>query len=148
MDRTKRPRISRARPIDRVAGITAAAAILCFATRSPVGAQPPAPAVDCAGIENPAERLACYDSAQRTPQVPQAAAAPPDNAAVVIVAVRQRQGRNTLFTTEQGQTWVQVDFEQNYFPPPPFSAEIRPGRLGSFFLVPARGTAVRVRLRE
>ena len=113
---------------------------------SPLAAQPSPER--CALIGPATERLACYDSAQRTPQVPQAAAAPPDNAAVVIVAVRQRQGRNTLFTTEQGQTWVQVDFEQNYFPPPPFSAEIRPGRLGSFFLVPARGTAVRVRLRE
>ncbi len=129
----------------------AATALLCVAAVSPATGEPPtANPADCAAIENDAERLACYDDAQRRPAdaAAESADAPPQNVAIVVVAVRQRQGLNTLFTTAQGQTWAQVDFEQNYFPQPPFSAEIRPGRLGSFFLVPTRGTAVRVRLRD
>lgn len=149
--------------------LAAAAAALSLAGSAPAGAQEPAPQQrECARIENDAERLACYDRALRdspapAPEPAAAAPTPPSPAAVtalsaeretvpstevVVVSLRQRPGLNTLFTTEQGEVWAQVGFEQSYFPPPPFAAQIKPGRLGSFFLVPEEGTAVRIRRRN
>jgi hypothetical protein len=146
--------------------LTAALTTLYLTGMAPAAAQDSTSGdPECALIENDAERLACYDRERRAPadvatessiavppRPPAARSAgsdaEPPSVAVVIVAVRQRPGLNTLFTTEEGQIWAQLDFEQSYFPRPPFSAEIRPGKLGSFFLVPTRGTAVRVRRRQ
>lgn len=77
------------------------------------------------------------------------AGAPADEAivAVVVVGLRALPGRETTFTTEDGVTWVQTDSQRLIgLPDTPFPAEIRPGAMGSYFLVPAeRGRAVRVR---
>jgi hypothetical protein len=55
-------------------------------------------------------------------------------------------GRNATFTTEDGQIWVQTDGQSTNFPDVPFAAEIKPGAMGSSFLVPKdRARAVRVR---
>ncbi len=123
-------------------------------------------AVPCAAIENDADRLACYDEALR-PAAPAPSAAPAPAAAraapaapragapaddrsvpIVVVAMRALPGREATFTTEDGAAWVQIDNQRLAgFPATPFAAEIRPGSMGSNFLVPKeRGRAIRVRL--
>lgn len=65
---------------------------------------------------------------------------------IVVVGIRALPGRGATFTTEDGQIWVQTDSQSNNFPDVPFAAEIKPGAMGSSFLVPKdRGRAVRVR---
>ena len=66
---------------------------------------------------------------------------------IVIVGMRTLPGRETTFTAEDGGIWIQTDSQRVVgLPEPPFEAEIRPGAIGSSFLVPKeRGRAVRVR---
>jgi hypothetical protein len=130
----------------------------------------------CTAIADDAERLACYDKALRPAAAspderrqerrvresaaPAPAAAPPAPAApradgpadegivpVVVVGMRALPGREATFTTEDGVAWVQTDSQRLVgLPATPFTAEIRPGAMGSYFLVPTeRGRAVRVR---
>jgi hypothetical protein len=54
---------------------------------------------------------------------------------IVIVQVRALPGRAATFVTDTGDTWVQTD-SQRVLPKPPFKAEIKPGSISSFFLVP------------
>ena len=79
----------------------------------------------------------------------QRASVPADAAIVpvVVVGMRALPGRETTFTTEDGVAWVQTDSQRLAgLPDMPFAAEIRPGAMGSYFLVPTeRGRAVRVR---
>lgn len=66
---------------------------------------------------------------------------------LVIVDVRALPGRETMFTTDDGTTWVQTDSQRLFgLPDPPFDAELKPGAMGSHFLVPEdRARAIRVR---
>lgn len=65
---------------------------------------------------------------------------------IVVVGIRALPGRGATFTTEDGQIWLQTDSQTTNFPDVPFAAEIKPGAMGSSFLVPKdRGRAVRVR---
>jgi hypothetical protein len=66
---------------------------------------------------------------------------------IVIVGVRALPGRETTFTAQDGTAWVQTDSQRVAgLPETPFDAEIKPGAMGSKFLVPKdRGRAVRVR---
>jgi hypothetical protein len=128
-------------------------------------------APQCAAIENDAERLACYDRALRaaapaTPAAPAAHTAPataPSTAApaptesadarddrtipLVIVSVTSHPGRQTIFTAEDGATYVQTDAQRVMgLPKTPFEAELKPGSMGSYFLAPKdRSRAIRVR---
>lgn len=69
---------------------------------------------------------------------------------IVVVSVRSLPGRETSFTTKDGATWVQTDSQRIYgLPDPPFDAELKPGAVGSTFLVPKTGSrAIRVKLVE
>jgi hypothetical protein len=92
-------------------------------------------------------------AAPSAPAAPEAAAAGRNNddkdriVPIVIVGVRALPGRETTFTAEDGGIWIQTDSQRIVgLPEPPFEAEIRPGAIGSSFLVPKeRGRAVRVR---
>ena len=66
---------------------------------------------------------------------------------IVVVGVRALQGRETTFTTKDGGVWVQIDSQRIVgLPETPFDAEIKPGAMGSQFLVPKGGArAIRVR---
>jgi hypothetical protein len=66
---------------------------------------------------------------------------------IVIVGVRTLQGRETTFTTDDGVSWVQTDSQRLFgLPEAPFDAELKPGAMGSYFLVPKdRARAIRVR---
>jgi hypothetical protein len=66
---------------------------------------------------------------------------------IVIVSMRALPGREATFTAEDGTSWVQTDGQRLIgLPDPPFAAELKPGTMGSVFLVPAeRGRAIRVR---
>jgi len=100
------------------------------------------------------ERRVRESAAPAPAAVPPAPAAPRAGAPaevaivpVVVVGMRALPGRETTFTTEDGVAWVQTDSQQLVgLPATPFTAEIRPGAMGSYFLVPTeRGRAVRVR---
>jgi hypothetical protein len=72
------------------------------------------------------------------------------NVPIVVVSVRSLPGRETSFTTKDGATWVQTDSQRIYgLPDTPFDAELKPGAVGSTFLVPKTGgRAIRVKLVE
>ena len=67
--------------------------------------------------------------------------------AIVVVGVRTLAGRETAFTAQDGTTWVQTDSQRVIgLPDTPFDAVLKPGAMGSKFLVPkdgARGIRVR-----
>jgi len=54
---------------------------------------------------------------------------------IVIVQIRSLPGRGATFVTDKGETWVQTD-AQRQWPDVPFKAAIKPGSMGSVFLVP------------
>jgi hypothetical protein len=86
--------------------------------------------------------------ARAAPAAPGAGAAAGDSiVSVVVVGMRALPGRETTFTTNDGAIWVQTDGQRLVsMPDTPFNAEIRPGAMGSYFLVPnERGRAIRVR---
>ena len=87
------------------------------------------------------------DAPARSPSAPAAGArGEPERIPVVVVALREIPGRNVVFTTDDGNVWIQTDGRSNYYPNVPFQAELRPGAMSSHFLVPnERGRAVRVR---
>ena len=58
------------------------------------------------------------------------------------------QGRPAEFLTATGQVWIQTDSQRTALPKTPFNAELKPGAMGSTFLVPTDRRAIRVRLRE
>jgi hypothetical protein len=66
---------------------------------------------------------------------------------IVVVGVRTLQGRETTFTAQDGGVWVQTDSQRIVgLPDTPFDAELKPGLMGSKFLVPKDGArAIRVR---
>jgi hypothetical protein len=131
--------------------------------RAAANALVPAPATPATRDEQRAS--GSIERAARTPRptaapAPQAADAPPhppsapaagargepERIPVVVVALREIPGRNVVFTTDDGNVWIQTDGRSNYYPNVPFQAELRPGAMSSHFLVPnERGRAVRVR---
>jgi hypothetical protein len=66
---------------------------------------------------------------------------------IVIVGTRALPGRETTFILADGTSWVQNDSQRiTGLPDTPFEAELKPGAVGSYFLVPKeRGRAIRVR---
>jgi hypothetical protein len=110
-------------------------------------ARPSAP-----GNEPRRERRARESTAPATP-APSAASNAVDGEArtVVVVGMRGLPGRETTFTTDDGARWVQTDSQRvTGLPEPPFGAEIKPGAMGSYFLIANdHARAIRVRaLRE
>jgi hypothetical protein len=65
---------------------------------------------------------------------------------IVVVNVRALPGRETTFTDRDGTRWVQTDSQRIVnLPDAPFDANLKRGAMGSFFLVPEEGRAIRVR---
>jgi hypothetical protein len=115
----------------------------------PAAAQPPRQAETG---ERPQERRMRESTAPAARPAPAAPAAARDDdgegiVPLVIVGVRALPGRETTFTTADGTSWVQTDSQRIIgLPDPPFDAELKPGAMGSHFLVPAnRARAIRVR---
>ena len=144
----------------RLGSWAAVALAACAALHAPRAAAQAQNAGRCTAIDNDAERLACYDRALRpapatrrerevresTASAPPAAPAPrrapeatkeqaSDIVPIVIVQIRALPGRAATFVTDQGDTWVQTD-TQRQLPDVPFKAAIKPGSMGSAFLVP------------
>jgi hypothetical protein len=130
--------------------------LACYdrALRTP-SAPAPAPAAPAAAA--PAPTAPAPTVPATPPTAPAQASAPPAAPAdgddddrivpIVIVGVRALPGREAIFTTEDGATWVQTDSQRvGNLPKTPFAAELKPGRMGSHFLVPKEhGRAIRVR---
>ncbi len=118
------------------------------AAPTPAAPVPPAPAAQSPAAQPPAPQPPAA-------QNPAAAAAPRTaptderDAAIeiVIVGVRALPGREARFTAQDGTSWVQTDSQRIIgLPDTPFEAELKPGAMGSLFLVPpGRGRAIRVR---
>jgi hypothetical protein len=119
---------------------------------APAGAAPSAPPP----AETPRrERTVRESAAPAAPAAPAARAAGASGderdgnriVPIVIVGMRGLPGRETIFTTQDGTNWVQTDTQRIAgLPEPPFEAELKPGSLGSYFLVPKdHGRAIRVR---
>ena len=117
------------------------------ATQSPVQAsEPAARSVPRATTAPRAADAPIAPTAARGPVAGDVADAQPGPAAIVVVAIREMQGQNVMFTTDQGQVWIQTDGRRNYYPEVPFGAEIRSGTMNSYFLIPNdRGRSIRVR---
>jgi hypothetical protein len=65
---------------------------------------------------------------------------------IVVVNVRALPGREATFTDRDGTRWVQTDSQRIInLPDAPFDANLKRGAMGSFFLVPEEGRAIRVR---
>ena len=65
---------------------------------------------------------------------------------IVVVDVRALPNRGATFTTDSGEIWIQTDSRDARLPDAPFDAQIKPGAMSSYFLVPKNGgRAVRVR---
>lgn len=114
---------------------------------APTPAAPPgqAPAAQAPATQAPAARTPPAAPGAQTPTAPREDG---DEAIpIVIVGVRTLAGRETTFTAQDGATWVQTDSQRIVgLPETPFEAELKPGAMGSRFLVPmGRGRAIRVR---
>jgi hypothetical protein len=138
----------RATPAPAASAPPAAAA----ATRSPAAPTPAAPAEESRRErrirESAAAAAAPPPAAPAAPAAPSAGAAQADAAVpIVVVGVRTLPGRETSFTADNGVVWLQTDSQRLVnMPDTPFDAEIKPGAMGSYFLVPKeRGRAIRVR---
>jgi hypothetical protein len=137
---------------------------------APAGVAPspspsPAPAASAAAAPPAAATPAAASAAAASSTPPPAAAAPtatapaaaaPATAApaenqkdaevpIVVVSISELRGGDARFSTKDGQLWIQTDGRRNVYPTVPFDAVIRPGAMGSAFLVPPSGRGVRVR---
>jgi hypothetical protein len=126
---------------------------------APTAQTPTAPPAQSASVNAssataaPAPAAAATPPPQQTPQQQTPQQQTPQQSAdkesipLVIVGVRTLQGRETIFTTQDGATWVQNDSQRIVgLPAAPFDAELKRGAIGSQFLVPKNGgRAIRVR---
>jgi len=105
-----------------------------------------APAAQSPAPQSPAPQSPAPQSAAAQ-STPAQQAADKESVPLVVVGVRTLQGRETIFTTKDGATWVQNDSQRIVgLPDPPFDAELKRGAMGSRFLVPKNGArAIRVR---
>jgi hypothetical protein len=104
-------------------------------TRVATAAAPPAPPQPAPAAANErSSRRAAHESSQ-------------DEVigTVVIAEVRTFTGRPSTFITDSGEVWTQIDTQRTTLPKTPFSATLKPGAMGSVFLVPEnRNRAIRV----
>lgn len=122
---------------------------------APPSAEATAPAAAASEVAARQPREIRGSTAPSAPPAPVASAAPaagssdPQNQIIpiIIVGTRALPGRETTFLLADGTSWVQTDSQRvNGLPEPPFDAELKPGAIGSYFLVPKeRGRAIRVR---
>jgi hypothetical protein len=118
-------------------------------TPRPAVAPAPAPPAAPAAAPAPAPSVAAPDA--RAAEARERTGSPNEREPfpIVVVALRRLDGRLS-FITDGGEIWVQTDGRNAVLPDPPFAAEIKPGSMGSKFLVPANvSRAIRVvRRRE
>lgn len=112
------------------------------------------PRIDCRLIEDDGERLRCYDEREDSCASGQASdqaqgqkhnsALPVERIAVTIVDVKEGESRTRYFYTDDGQIWRQTG-RGSWSLSVPFQAELKPGSLGSFFIVTEGGKSARVK---
>jgi hypothetical protein len=69
-----------------------------------------------------------------------------ESRSVTIQSIRKSLAGKFIYTTDDGQVWVQVDSRNIRYAEPPFAAEIRTASMGSFLLKPVSGgVSVKVR---
>jgi hypothetical protein len=143
--------------------------LLLLALALPVAAQPAGHA--CAGVANPAERLACYDRAfPPSPEVIEAASeqaqaefgldkpkdalrnpgqtpgqVDPDRIDSRVTGVSRGGDGQRVFTLENGQVWIQTDVRGSGHVQAGDTVQVRKAILGGYQLVMQNGVSVRVR---
>jgi hypothetical protein len=140
------PAAPAARPSASPAAPAQAAAAPAQAAAAPAAIAAPA----ATEVAPRGERTVRQSAAPAAPAAPVAGAATTTNDVIpiVIVGVRTLPGRETIFTAEDGATWVQSDSQQIMgLPDAPFEAEIQPGAMGSRFLRP-KDFPRRIRVRS
>jgi hypothetical protein len=123
-----------------------AASVAVPAAAAPAATAAPAPTE----VAPAGERAVRQSAAPAAPAAPVAGAATSTDSVIpiVIVGVRTLPGRETIFTAQDGATWVQSDSQQIVgLPDAPFEAEIQPGAMGSRFLRP-KDFPRRIRVRS
>jgi hypothetical protein len=117
------------------------------AAAAPTGAAV-APAAAAASTTAPAAVTPPPAVASVPAAAPANAPAADETITVVIADVKLVQGRPVTFTTADGTVWVQNDSQTiRNVPETPFDAELKPGALGSRFLLPkGQSRSIRVRL--
>ena len=123
-----------------------ASAPVTSAAQAPIAPVAAAPAAAASASAPPTAGVAA--SPPSAPAAPSATASDPAPIAIVVVGIREIRGGDSRFTTEDGQIWIQTDGRRNVYPATPFPAQIKPGAMGSAFLVPENGRGVRVRRGE
>jgi hypothetical protein len=121
--------------------------LLPFCTAVPAAAPHP-----CTGIQDDAERLACYDRTFGTPAEPKPLADPPAKAPEPIpekfsAAVSNIEWRNGVFvvTLDNGQVWIQSERDSRVQIEAGETVSIRKASLGSFILSSKQGIGARVK---
>ncbi len=120
---------------------------------APPAAPPAAPATPAAAVGEPRRERQVRESAAPAARTAPAAPAAGRSEAeqiipIVIVGVRALPGRETTFTADDGTAWVQTDSQRvTGLPEPPFDAQIKPGVMGSYFLV-AEDSVRAIRVRQ
>jgi hypothetical protein len=124
------------------------------ATPPPATEAPPRDAPPAVTATPPRSERRIRESTAPTARAAPAAPSAGGNAAeaqqvipIVVVNIRALPGRETTFTAEDGTSWRQTDSQRIVgLPDTPFEAEIKPGAMGSYFLVAKdRARAIRVR---
>jgi hypothetical protein len=138
-----------AAPAAAASAPTSPAASAAQAPAAPVTQAPP-PTAQAPATQAPAAQAPAAPAAQASTATPATSANPDKVIPIVVVNVRTLQGRETSFTTQDGSTWVQTDSQRiSGLPDTPFDAELKPGAVGSTFLVPKSSKrAIRVKLVE
>jgi hypothetical protein len=138
-------------------GAAATPAAAPAAAPAPVAEAPPAASAPTLGTNDQrSERRIRSSAATSAPAAPTVNVPPAGGNAdrgngdelipIVVVNVRALPGREATFTDRDGTRWVQTDSQRILsLPDAPFDANLKRGAMGSFFLVPEEGRAIRVR---
>jgi hypothetical protein len=149
---TQQPAPAAAAPAPTAPPASPAAPAVVAAAPAPAEPHPQSSGSAAPPASAPAATASSRQAAPQAPAVPgvtQSTHQPAAVVPIVVLSTRALPGRGVEFTTDRGDVWVQADAKPLRLPPTPFNAQIKPGSLGSVFLVvPDARLGVRVQHRD